>query len=348
VLFSKNCIGCKRCFGCINLRNKEYWFLNQPCSKEEYEKKLAALGLDRSSGIHAATEKVTMFFADFPRKYYNGANIEDSSGDYILQTKGSHAVFNCRDIENMQHCQDVWRARNCQDLTETVENDFCYSLEGCALSTNTLFSKKFYDSSNAIYCSHCNGSHNIFGCVALNHGKHCILNKQYSKDEYETLVPKIIEHMRTTGEWGHSPFGYNETVAQEYFPLTRKQALENGYSWRDAEDDIPQVERIISADQVPDSIDDVPDGILQWAITCPVSGRRFKIIKQEVAFCRSMRLPLPRMHPDERHRLRMGMRNPRRLWERECMKCKKAIQTTYSPERPETVYCEECYLKEVY
>jgi len=31
--------------------------------------------------------------------------------------------------------------------------------------------------------------------------KYCILNKQYSKEEYEELVPKIIEHMQKTGEW---------------------------------------------------------------------------------------------------------------------------------------------------
>jgi len=38
-------------------------------------------------------------------------------------------------------------------------------------------------------------------------------------------VPKIIEHMQKMGEWGEffpsslSPFGYNETVAEEYYPI---------------------------------------------------------------------------------------------------------------------------------
>ena len=37
--------------------------------------------------------------------------------------------------------------------------------------------------------------------------------------------------MITTGEWGEffpsslSPFGYNETVAQEYFPMSREDIL---------------------------------------------------------------------------------------------------------------------------
>ena len=44
-----------------------------------------------------------------------------------------------------------------------------------------------------------------------------IFEKSYSEEEYNELVPKIIEHMKGGGEWGeffpisHSPFGYNET-----------------------------------------------------------------------------------------------------------------------------------------
>lgn len=354
VLFSRSCIGCKNCFGCINLRNKQYWFLNKPYSQEAFEQKIAELRLDCASGVHAARNQTDAFFKDFPRKYYNGANIEDCSGDYILSAKASHSVFNCRHTEKMHHCQDVWRARNCQDLTETVDNDFSYSLEGCALSTNSIFCKKFYDCSNSMYCSHCNSAKNLFGCVSLNHGNYCILNKQYTKKEYEALVPKIIEHMRETGEWGQhfpgrfSPFGYNETVAREYFPLTKEQALAQGYGWRDTEDETSKVERVISATQLPDCIDDVPDDILNWAIQCEATGRPYKIIRQELEFLRQMRLPIPHFHHDERYYRRLALRNPRKLWNRPCAKCSKEMKTTYAPERPEIVYCESCYLETVY
>jgi hypothetical protein len=39
--------------------------------------------------------------------------------------------------------------------------------------------------------------------------------------------------MKSTGEWGEffplalSPFGYNETVAQDYFPITESKAISN-------------------------------------------------------------------------------------------------------------------------
>jgi hypothetical protein len=180
------------------------------------------------------------------------------------------------------------------------------------------------------------------------------------------------------GEWGEffpasmSPFGYNETVAQEYFPLTKSETIKNEiFNWSDYEAPFPKVEKIIPAEKLPNSIESIPDDILNWAIECEVSGKPFRIIKQELEFYRKHSLPIPRRHPDQRHLDRMKMRNPRKLFERicDCEECgenwkksgkydekefalntktgksgKKMI-TTYAPERTETVYCEVCYLE---
>jgi hypothetical protein len=88
--------------------------------------------------------------------------------------------------------------------------------------------------------------------------------------------------------------------------------------------------------------------VVAWAIQCEATTRPFKIIKQELDFYRTMRLPVPRLHPDERRRRRLTLRNPRNLWKRPCAKCAKEMQTTYAPDRPEILYCEECFRKEVY
>ena len=178
------------------------------------------------------------------------------------------------------------------------------------------------------------------------------LNK-YSKEEYETLVPKIIEHMRSTGEWGEfyppniSIFGYNETMAQSFFPLSKEEALGKGFQWCDYETKL-EAEKTIPAIQLPNDMNDVPDDILNWAIVCEVSGKPFKLIKQELDFYRQQKLPLPRRHPDQRHYDRFAYKNPYKLWKRNCAKCEKEIMTSYAPERPEKVLCESCYLAEVY
>jgi hypothetical protein len=177
------------------------------------------------------------------------------------------------------------------------------------------------------------------------------LNKQYSKKEYEELVPKIIKHMKANNEWGEffphnlSPFAYNETVAQNYFPMSKGEVLERGWSWYE---DVESKSYKGPEYEMPNDIKDVPDDMTRHILICEVSDKLYKIIPQELEFYRKINLPIPRRCPEQRHKDRMTLVNPRRLWERECNKCNKAIQSTYAPERPEKIYCEECYLKEVY
>lgn len=43
LLFSRDCHSCNYCFGCVGLRNKDFHIFNQPYSRTEYFKKVAAL-----------------------------------------------------------------------------------------------------------------------------------------------------------------------------------------------------------------------------------------------------------------------------------------------------------------
>lgn len=188
----------------------------------------------------------------------------------------------------------------------------------------------------------------------MRNKQYCIFNKQYSKEEYEGLVAKIITHMQSTGEWGEffpsalSPYGYNQTLANEAFPLSKSEAIAQGFHWTDYEAPFPKVEKIIPADKLPKNIEDVPDDILNWAIECELTKKPFKIIAQELVFYRKHGISVPRRHPDQRHLDRAALRNPRKLFERNCDKCEVLMQTSYHPESPETVYCEACYSAEVY
>jgi hypothetical protein len=158
--------------------------------------------------------------------------------------------------------------------------------------------------------------------------------------------------MRKTGEWGEffpvqlSPFAYNETVAHESFPLSKEHVEERGWKWREEEDDRQQY--LGPNIEVPIDISAVSDDITKHILECEVTGKPYKVIPQELKFHRDMGIPLSRTCPDQRHKERMAQRNPRKLWDRACMKCQKAISTTYSPDRPEIVYCDECYLSTVY
>ncbi len=159
--------------------------------------------------------------------------------------------------------------------------------------------------------------------------------------------------MKKSGEWGEylpasvSPFGYNESVAHEYMPVSKEEATNMGFHWRDIVDDVPSVSRIISAKDLPDCIDDIPDDILTWAIRCEDSSRPYRIQKTELQFYRQNKLPIPRHHPDIRYDTRLSLRNPRTLFERTCIACGTNVQSTFAPTRPEKVVGEECYRKTI-
>jgi hypothetical protein len=180
------------------------------------------------------------------------------------------------------------------------------------------------------------------------------LNRQYEKEEYEKLRAKIIGEMKEYGEFWpakFSPLAYNDTIAYERFPLTKEEAVSQGFVWRDLDikDYVPTIR------DIPDHIQDVPDSIVNEVIRCAHSNcthqctTAFKIIPSELQFYRTMNLPLPRLCPNCRHYERLAQRNPLKLWHRKCMKegCNNEFETSYAPERPEIIYCEQCYQQEV-
>ena len=177
------------------------------------------------------------------------------------------------------------------------------------------------------------------------------MNKQYTKEEYEELVPKIIEHMQRTGEWGEffpskiSFFGYNETTAQEYFPLTKDEAKMRNLKWHEEEEKgVYQGPK----HEIPDDISEISDAFMENVLMCSTCNKNYRIIPQELKFYRTNNMPIPRSCQACRHKDRMTLRNPRHLWNRACAKCQSSIQTTFPPESHEAVYCEKCYLEAVY
>jgi hypothetical protein len=145
-----------------------------------------------------------------------------------------------------------------------------------------------------------------------------------------------------------SPFGYNETLANDYFPLTKEEALQRGYKRSEYENPLPKVEKVIEANHLPADTTQVSDDILKWAIKCETTDRPFILLKPEVEFYRKYALPIPHKHPDQRYRERMTLRHPRELHKRTCSSCGKEMISVYPVEDTRKIYCEACYQKEIY
>ncbi|MDD5026623.1 MAG: hypothetical protein PHH13_04610 [Candidatus Peribacteraceae bacterium] len=356
--FLNNCIGCSNCFGCVNLRQKQYCIFNEQCSKEDYTSRIHTLDLKTIDGIEGARERFSRHALAYPHKCLEGVQNDTVSGNYINNSKNIRSGYIIEHSRDCAYINDCQKCTDCMDMDGWGGTGAQLVYEGQTVgegANNVAFCNYTFTGASDIYYSDLclNNCHNLFGCFGLHKKQYCILNKQYTQKEYEILVPKIIARMRAGGEWGQfspvkdSPYGYNETAAQHFFPLTKEQALSRGFPWKEEEEKSLPGKRI-EMHKVPRISDDIEDTICDAVLTCSDSGKLFKIQKLELAFYRTMGLPIPSYHPDIRYRRRHLPRNPRKLWKRPCMKCGKGMETTYAPERPEIVYCEECYLKEVY
>lgn len=349
--FSEGLLNCKNCFLCTNLKDKEYHFMNEPLDKNEYEKRI-----NEFKGSYRNFEKAKELLSDLRKqrihKYANIEQSEDCTGDFI---KGSKSCIDCYDMNDSQDCRNVIVGVELKDVYDCsnmyVKPELNYQVLGAIGNYHVAFSIYVFHSQDILYCEQMYDSESCFGCVGLRRKKYCIFNKQYTREEYEALVPKIIEHMKKAGEWGrffpteYSSFAYNDSLASEYFPLSKDEVLKKGWHWNDFE---AYPDHKDSGYEFPDNITDTKDDITKEVLKCKSSGKFYKVIPHELEFYRKMSIPVPRVSPDQRHKDRMALRNPRKLYDRKCDNCQKAIQTTYSPDRPEKVYCEECYLKTVY
>jgi hypothetical protein len=348
--FLKDCSQCQNCFCSAGLRNAKYVFNNEQLSEDEYKKRMGELALTPEL-IEKFTLARDSFSQKIPKKYMHGSNNENVSGDYIDNSSNLKECWDCFQMEKSAFCD--FCAIPSSDLYDCTYagagSQLCYEINGSVAFNNCRFVYYGRNLSDCDYCQYVHSSANLFGCIGMSHKNYCILNKQYSKEEYLSLLPRIVAHMMSTKEYGEffpissSPFPYNETLAAEHFPLTKEQALAKGFKWRDE-----RKEHRPQTYQVPTNIKEVPDGIKNEVLACKKCSRNFRIVSQELSFYRSHVLPIPSLCPDCRHMVRLALRNPRHLWDRKCAKCQTDIRTSYSPDRPEKVYCEQCYLKEVY
>ncbi|MFA6585932.1 MAG: hypothetical protein WCS86_02100 [Candidatus Paceibacterota bacterium] len=358
-----DCKNCNNCFGCVGLRSKSYCIFNEQYSKEEYKKEINKYWDGGWENFKKAKTKFEELKLKIPRKYAVITKSINVTGDDILESRNCKQCFNVRN--NIENCKFCYRAhdgsKDGYDAFIAWNNAELFYEVMSASGQNILFSAFIWGGFNVQYSENCFDCNNIFGCVGLRNKSYCILNKQYEKSEYEKIVVKIIEAMKEKKEYGEffpskiSPFYYNEAIVQDYFPKSKKDAIEQDFSWRDGEEKNYTI--TVLNNDIPDKIKDVPDSFVKEIIECEHKGKcndqcatAFKLTVSELQFYKKMNIPLPRLCPFCRHYNRLKLKNPMKLWHRKCMKenCTNEFETPYAPDRKEIIYCEQCYNREVY
>jgi len=372
--FVYDCVNCQNCFLSANLRNKKYYFKNQQLTKEEYEKKIQEVKLGTYSGISLLKNDFDLVIKDKKtiHKFAKINNSINASGDDIGNSRNVKYGFNVQDSEDIKYS---WRVlahnKDGMDLQGVTSGELIYEAIAVSYySYKTLFCYIGVGCRECEYCFYIKNCSNCFGCSGLTNASYCIFNKQYKEEDYFLMLEKIKKHMidipyidskGRVGRYGEffpsemSPFGYNETNAQDFFTLSRGEAISKGYLWKEKEKSNYNI--LIQSEKLPDDIKKVEDTILSEIIGCPNNGDQqyqcataYRITPEELQFYKQKNLPLPRYCPNCRHYQRLKYTNSLKLWHRTCMHkgCANEFETSYSPERSEVIYCEKCYQQEVY
>ncbi len=392
--FCLNCVGCHDCFGCVGLRKKEYCIFNEQYTREEYKEKIKEFGISSYKNIEKIKKILKEFWQKFPKKFIEGYHNDKVSGNYINHSKNIKNSILIREGENLKYCQYIQELPGCKDCYDYTawgdSSSYLYECTACGIGTNNIkFCYNVQENSHEVEYSYmCSNSSYLFGCVGLKKKQYCIFNKQYTKDEYFEMIEKIKKHMDLMpyvnkngvvykyGEFfpvEFSPFSYNETVAIEYFPLTKQNALDMAFVWRDIKD--KNYSTTVMAENLPDDIREVKDSIIGEIIGCSCLGQcehqcttAFKITPEELKFYRKMELPLPRFCSKCRSGERLKQRTKIETVKRICQchgvasenglyknnvnhshgvdQCGEEFETNYI-DQSEVLYCEKCYQQEV-
>ncbi len=350
--FLYDCRNSTNCFMCTNLRGKQYCIGNKQFTREEYFEKLKEYNLSSYESV----QKLKIEFEEMMKSeavHRENFNLRElnSKGDFLIDTKNCQTCFMIHESEDSYNCVRGMKEVNCIDANcswfiELSGNCSC-CVDAYGLKYSLWSSGRFCEYvDQCVECEHC------FGCVGLKKKKYCILNVQYTKEEYEILKEKIIEDMRARGEYGKFfPYSMatgpvNFSTAMIYVPETTKEDVERlGGPWEDPSENRTEG---TPTSELPDRIGDVDESITKVPLICPVTGWRYNIAANELQFYKQKNIPLPREHFDVRIKQSLKHYTVLRAFPVACIYCAKDLEVYYLPEWGyKKIACESCYQREI-
>ncbi|MES2930511.1 MAG: hypothetical protein V4665_01880 [Patescibacteria group bacterium] len=354
-MFLFDCRNCDYCFGCVNLRNKKYHLYNEQVTKEDYELFIKNLYPLSRNAIREYEKKFWELVRSRPMNAPRILGSENVSGVCILNSRNVFDVIEARNSEHLRHCDGALSHKDSMDILFSGGNSSmlygAINVGSQASHVKFSVSDKFCTDSEFIFNSK-NLSH-CFMCFGLQNKSYCILNKQYEPEEYFDRVDEIKFEMLKRGEYADgvdfkfSAQPYNFSSGQSTYPLADKEILEFGsYIANDPETNVGDMP-VIESDNVPQTIEETTDDVLKIAILCENTNRPFRITVSELAFYRSMKLPLPTIHPSPRMRAFADLKPTAKKYKAVCAKCQKEMDSMSDRKKDFILYCEKCYQQEV-
>ena len=362
--YSENCVDsyflydCKNCFNCYfsyNLRNKSYVFKNEQLNREEYEKRMKNIDFSDRNEIQKQKKDFEQFIKNALRRNVHNINAVNSLGDGLRETKNCFFCFRGSKGEDMKYSDIFLTSKSSMDVLNFVDGENCYE-SVVIFGSNNKFCMycRFIESSE--YCVECRNCFNCFGCIGLRNKEYHIFNKPFSKDEYLSKINEIKSKMLERGEYGYffplemGLVPYQSSFGQRFFILDQNKAKKLNIPWYDEPSSKLPDAIFVDKNNLPIKIKDVVDDILGKIIICEENGKPFRYTHKELDFYRHMNLPLPSKSPWQRMQERTKRENGIILYPFLCPKCREVSWSIYSEKQQKEykIFCEKCYLKEIY
>ncbi len=234
--FLYNCRWCSNCILCSNLTNESYCIRNKSVTKVEYEQYRSFIFNGNSKSIASVSQEFQKQKNHTARVGLKMVNCEDSIGNNLTNCNNTILCEDSQWCMNTRYSQRMIAYagnENNMDISSRWGNmNKCYELNCCGTDQNTTASGLLFGSylfwwvSDSCYTVNVPFNvKNVIASTDIANKQYCILNKQYSKEEYGELAPKVIQHMMRTGEWWeffspqYAPFPYNDSIANDYYPI---------------------------------------------------------------------------------------------------------------------------------
>ena len=318
IWFSTNLLWCTHCIWCHDLENKSYHIENIEYTKEEYIKKKEEYLDDKNN-----YQDMYMDLVKEKWKHLASSNISGSYGVESEDISGAHFTYR---ISEWRNVFNVWGFEWCQNIYDVFDGGWpslqdIYAVNGIAINSENCYTSCHVPNCNTVFysyylesCSFC------IWCIWLQNKSYCILNKQYTKEEWEILADKIFRQMDQEGIlWDFfpgelNPFYFNDTMAGILWNFTKDEVEAEWYMWREAEVkvDILESSDVISACDLH-HYQWYEEG--KWNISKSILSKvikdhkwnYYRIVQMEYDFLIQYWLPIPELHWLDRMKLNLGI-----------------------------------------
>jgi hypothetical protein len=358
-LFLFDCRNCEFVFGGSNLRNKKYIWFNEQLSQAEWERRRAEVNTASRSAMKPYLEQFERLILDavWPENF--NVKAESCVGEYLTNCEDSKYVFYADGgaRNNFWIAWLIGRAEHNAFVADPAHSRDTYcstALANCHGCKFGVYSSRCKDIE---YCLECFDCEYCFGCIGLRKKKFCILNKQYTEEEYWAKVDQIKCAMLDRGEYAEGvPSKFNlgwfpESGAAKYYESTPEFGAKIGAYQFDPEsngaygDELMMAREVRDVSQIPDDAKDL-DGWAGVALFDPAFNRRYSLLAPEIALYQKLKIAPPNTHFISRVLAYIRLGNAPVYFDTTCANCSKQVTIAKNPTYTKRkIYCSECYLK---